>query len=135
MRTRGSVWLWKWTRWLWPSDASAGACDRRAWPAGERALGQWPGVHVAADAGLGRGLGGWPGAHPARPTHAERLRGELHGRLRDECLNASWFRTLNDVPCTLPGVRSTTASGPRVSLDYRTPREFKLTSTTTTIHN
>jgi hypothetical protein len=21
----------------------------------------------------------------------------FHGRLRDECLNASWFRTLNDV--------------------------------------
>jgi hypothetical protein len=48
------------------------------------------------------------------------LRRSFHGRLRDECLNASWFRTLNDVRCTLatwreeyncerPIARSTTA--------------------------
>lgn len=37
---------------------------------------------------------------PGRPMqngHAE----SFHGRLRDECLNASWFRTLNDVRTTL----------------------------------
>jgi hypothetical protein len=28
----------------------------------------------------------------------------FHGRLRDECLNATWFRTLNDVRCTLASV-------------------------------
>ena len=37
---------------------------------------------------------------PGRPMqngHVESFR----GRLRDECLNVSWFRTLNDVRCTL----------------------------------
>lgn len=35
----------------------------------------------------------------------------FHGRLRDECLNANWFRTLNDVRRTLDtGGWSTTAS-------------------------
>jgi putative transposase len=29
----------------------------------------------------------------------------FHGRLRDECLNVSWFRTLNDVRCTLAAWR------------------------------
>ena len=43
-------------------------------PAGERALGQRPGVHVAAHAGLGGGLEGRTGPHPARPSHAERPR-------------------------------------------------------------
>jgi hypothetical protein len=29
----------------------------------------------------------------------------FHGRLRDECLNASWFRTLNDLRRTLDNYR------------------------------
>ena len=29
----------------------------------------------------------------------------FHGRLRDECLNANWFRTLNDVRKTLDNWR------------------------------
>jgi putative transposase len=29
----------------------------------------------------------------------------FQGRLRDECLNAHWFRTLNDVRVTLAGWR------------------------------
>jgi putative transposase len=52
-------------------DACAGAADRRAWPAGEPALGQRPGVHLAPHAGLGGGLEGWAGAHPAGPADAE----------------------------------------------------------------
>jgi len=36
----------------------------------------------------------------------------FHGRLRDECLNAHWFRTLNDVRATLEKWRkSITARG------------------------
>lgn len=36
---------------------------------------------------------GWP----MQNGHVE----SFHGRLRDECLNASWFRTLNDARRTL----------------------------------
>jgi putative transposase len=51
----------------------------------------------------------------------------FHGRLRDECLNASWFRTLNDVRCTLATWREEyNCERPHSSLDYRTPMEFKL---------
>jgi putative transposase len=37
---------------------------------------------------------------PGRPMQNGHVE-SFHGRLRDECLNASWFRTLNDVRCTL----------------------------------
>lgn len=51
----------------------------------------------------------------------------FHGRLRDECLNVSWFRTLNDVRCTLASWRQEyNCERPHSSLDYRTPMEFKL---------
>ena len=40
-------------------------------------VGQRPGVHLAANAGLGRRLEGWPGPHPARPTDAKRPRRKL----------------------------------------------------------
>jgi putative transposase len=56
---------------------------------------------------------------PGRPMQNGHVE-SFHGRLRDECLNATWFRTLNDVRCTLatwrqeyncerPTARSTTA--------------------------
>jgi hypothetical protein len=51
--------------------------DRRAWPPGERALGQRTGVHLASDAGLGGRLEGGAGAYPARPADAERTCREL----------------------------------------------------------
>jgi len=38
---------------------------------------------------------------PMQNGHVE----SFHGRLRDECLNASWFRTLNDVRSTLANWR------------------------------
>ena len=37
---------------------------------------------------------------PGRPMQNGHVE-SFHGRLRDECLNASWFRTLNDVRSTL----------------------------------
>jgi transposase InsO family protein len=37
---------------------------------------------------------------PMQNGHVE----SFNGRLRDECLNTSWFRTLNDVRCTLKTV-------------------------------
>ena len=56
---------------------------------------------------------------PVRPMQNGHVE-SFHGRLCDECLNTSWFRTLNDVRCTLdtwreeyngerPTARSTTA--------------------------
>ena len=55
--------------------------------------------------------------------HAE----SFHGRLRDECLNTTWFRTLNNVGCTLESwSEKYNCERPHNSLKYRTPRRFKL---------
>jgi putative transposase len=46
--------------------------------------------------------------------------------LRDECLNAHWFRTLNDVRSTSASWRQEYNCERRhSSLDYRTPEEFR----------
>ncbi len=63
---------------------------------------------------------------PGRPMQNGHVE-SFHGRLRDECLNASWFRTLNDVRCTLAALREEyNGERPHSSLDCRTPLEFKL---------
>jgi putative transposase len=63
---------------------------------------------------------------PGRPMQNGHVE-SFHGRLRDECLNPSWFRTLNDVRCTLAVWREEyNCERPHSSLDYRTPMEFKL---------
>ena len=60
---------------------------------------------------------------PMQNGHVE----SFHGRLRDECLNASWFRTLNDVRSTLASWRREyNCERPHSSLEYRTPEEFRL---------
>ncbi len=59
---------------------------------------------------------------PMQNGHVE----SFNGRLRDECLNTSWFRTLNDVRCTLATWREEyNHERPHSSLDYRTPNEFR----------
>jgi putative transposase len=59
---------------------------------------------------------------PMQNGHVE----SFNGRLRDECLNTSWFRTLNDVRCTLAAWREEyNHERPHSSLDYRTPNEFR----------
>ena len=64
---------------------------------------------------------------PGRPMQNGHIE-SFHGRLRDECLNASWFRTLNDVRCTLSTWRHDyNTERPHSSLDYRTPHEFRHT--------
>jgi putative transposase len=64
---------------------------------------------------------------PGRPMQNGYVE-SFHGRLRDECLNASWFRTLNDVRCTLATWRHEyNCERPHSSLDYRTPNEFRKT--------
>jgi putative transposase len=62
---------------------------------------------------------------PGRPMQNGHVE-SFHGRLRDECLNVSWFRTLNDVRCTLSTWREEyNCERPHSSLDYRTPKEFR----------
>ena len=62
---------------------------------------------------------------PGRPMQNGHVE-SFHGRLRDECLNASWFRTLNDVRSTLASWRQEyNCERPHSSLDYRTPEEFR----------
>lgn len=61
---------------------------------------------------------------PMQNGHVE----SFHGRLRDECLNAHWFRTLNDVRTTLEKWRQEyNCERPHSGLDYRTPEEFRQT--------
>ena len=61
---------------------------------------------------------------PGRPMQNGHVE-SFHGRLRDECLNASWFRTLNDVRRTLDNWRREyNCERPHSSLAYRTPAEF-----------
>jgi len=59
---------------------------------------------------------------PMQNGHVE----SFNGRLRDECLNTSWFRTLNDVRSTLANWRQEyNEERPHSSLDYRTPEQFR----------
>lgn len=61
---------------------------------------------------------------PGRPMQNGHVE-SFHGRLRDECLNVSWFRTLNDVRRTLDSYRQEyNCERPHSSLAYRTPAEF-----------
>lgn len=61
---------------------------------------------------------------PGRPMQNGHVE-SFHGRLRDECLNANWFRTLNDVRGTLERWRREyNCERPHSSLAYRTPAEF-----------
>jgi hypothetical protein len=64
---------------------------------------------------------------PGRPTQNGHVE-SFHGRLRDECLNASWFRTLGDVREKLADWQQEyNHERPHSSLDYRTPAEFRAT--------
>src|SRR5271168_902373 len=60
---------------------------------------------------------------PGRPMQNGHVE-SFHGRLRDECLNASWFRTLNDVRSTLANwQREYNWERPHSSLGYQTPEQ------------
>ena len=62
---------------------------------------------------------------PGRPMQNGHVE-SFNGRLRDECLNTSWFRTLNDVRNTLANWRREyNEERPHSSLDYRTPDQFR----------
>jgi putative transposase len=52
----------------------------------------------------------------------------FNGRMRDECLNASWFRNLADARAKISFWRNEyNGDRPHSSLDYRTPNEFART--------
>ncbi len=58
---------------------------------------------------------------PGRPMQNGHVE-SFTGRLRDECLNTSWFRTLNDAREKLANwQREYNIERPHSSLDYRTP--------------
>ena len=66
---------------------------------------------------------------PGRPMQNGHVE-SFHRRLRDECLNAHWFRTLNDVRVTLAAWRREyNCERPHSSLGYRTPEEFRRATT------
>jgi len=62
---------------------------------------------------------------PGRPMQNGHVE-SFHGRLRDECLNANWFRTMSDVRRTLDNWRQEyNCERPHSALAYRTPAEFR----------
>lgn len=61
---------------------------------------------------------------PGKPTQNGRVE-SFHGRLRDECLNASWFWNLWDARRKIADWRTEyNRQRPHSSLGYRTPEEF-----------
>lgn len=58
---------------------------------------------------------------PVQNAHVE----SFHGKLRDECLNASWFQNLWDARRKIAAWRTEyNEQRPHSSLGYRTPMEF-----------
>jgi putative transposase len=61
---------------------------------------------------------------PGKPTQNARLE-SFNGRLRDECLNVSWFQNLFDARRKIAAWRKEyNEERPHSSLQYRTPAEF-----------
>jgi putative transposase len=61
---------------------------------------------------------------PGKPTENAYVE-SFHGRLRDECLNVSWFWNLFDARRNISAwQRDYNSERPHSSLDYRTPEEF-----------
>ena len=61
---------------------------------------------------------------PGKPTQNGRLE-SFNGRLREECLNLSWFQNLFDARRKIAAWRKEyNEERPHSSLDYRTPQEF-----------
>ena len=65
------------------------------------------------------------GSHSAGQADAERSRRELSWRLRDECLNVSWFWNLFDARKKIAAWRTDyKTQRPHSALRYLTPEEF-----------
>jgi putative transposase len=61
---------------------------------------------------------------PGKPTQNARVE-SFHGRLRDECLNVSWFQNLFDAKRKIAAWKiEYNEDRPHSSLGYKTPKEF-----------
>lgn len=61
---------------------------------------------------------------PGKPTQNARLE-SFNGKLREECLNVSWFQNLFDARAKISAWRTEyNQQRPHSSLGYRTPNEF-----------
>ena len=71
------------------------------------------------------------GRRPDLNGHVE----SFNGRLRDECLNASWFRNLADARTKISNWhQGYNRERPHSSLGYRTPNEFAETLRSSVLH-
>lgn len=71
---------------------------------------------------------------PGRPMQNGHVE-SFNGRLRDECLNASWFRNLADAREKISRWREEyNGERPHSSLGYRTPNEFAETLRSSVLH-
>jgi putative transposase len=71
---------------------------------------------------------------PGRPMQNGHVE-SFNGRLRDECLNASWFRNLADARAKISAWRNEyNGERPHSSLGYRTPNEFAETLRSSVLH-
>src|SRR5207237_4824586 len=66
---------------------------------------------------------------PGKPTQNARIE-SFNGRLREECLNLSWFQNLFDARREIAGWRKEyNEQRPHSSLGYKTPNEFAAAQT------
>ena len=71
---------------------------------------------------------------PGRPMQNGHVE-SFNGRMRDECLNASWFRNLADARDKISRWREEyNSERPHSSLGYRTPNEFAETLRSSVLH-
>jgi len=102
----------------------------------ERITGQrgWPGT-IKADNGsefISKAMDRWAYEHgveldfsrPGKPTDNAKIE-SFNGRLREECLNANWFLSLDDAKCKIEAWRRYyNEARPHTALDWATPAEF-----------
>ena len=63
-------------------------------------------------------------SRPGKPTDNARVE-SFNGRLRQECLNANWFLSLDDAKAKIEAWRTYyNESRPHSALDWATPAEF-----------
>lgn len=63
-------------------------------------------------------------SRPGKPTDNAKVE-SFNGRLRGECLNASWFLSLNDAQCKIEAWRTYyNETSPHSALGWLTPSEF-----------
>ena len=107
------------------SDASAGSnCGGTRTAVGDP-LRQWAGTYQSPFSGVVRGTKDeLVHIQPGKPMQNGRVE-SFHGRLREECLNLSWFQNLFDARRKIAAWRTEyNEERPHSSLGYKTPKEF-----------